>query len=372
MFEVKVSTHRTATGWSVSASWPVSATERQHATLPHKATLQEGLDCLRRNYGTKSDNAETLIELDRQKRRGDAEIEQRECRQNAIDRFNEYRRELFHNKERLAVLLTEEKQHRGIPNDQILFCGMADIAQFYWCQQQCLIMARDMERGYFAAYLSDRIAYAFDLGVINTHPKDDRDLVSVARNVSLSLSQIKGLFPDTETDAPQFADTVPFVKWQSRNATEAAERGRMIQALSERHPTFRWAFPFEDLMVCGVPDGLYKSTAYEFKSIGRRRYIETDGGTCAKVQVNLYGYFFERESCRLCFAIGDEGVKETREYQTNRQAAERTLGRFAGAVNASRPSEAAALNPNQRWKCRPCRVRESCPQFVSDSPRLAL
>lgn len=355
MFEVKVRSHQTATGWVATASWPTGLKTRQQVTLPHKASRTEALNGLR-HWGSKAEKFFSKKKAQRRQRQ-----ERCSAQSKALAKFID---ELTSEEgKRLAALLAIEKRRRGVSDNRIVFCGMADIAQSHWCQQLSVITARQMEPAYFHAYLSDRLSYAHKLGTIKKLPGDDESVLTVVSNISLSLSQIAQLFPETESSAPELVATRPGPRWHDKGVRDdAMTRGILIEAFTEpRHPSFRWAFPYGDLIVIGAPDGLYQNLAYEFKTTKKRWYIETATGKRAKVQVNLYGYFFEREICRLCFSIGEEGIKETCDYRTNREAAERTLLRFSKDVNSNDPVPAAANDPEERRKCKRCDKHDVCP-----------
>jgi len=93
--------------------------------------------------------------------------------------------------EKLERLLSLEKERRGLKREKLVFVGMANVAQYYWCAMQAVLKSRKNEPGFFAAYLGDRIQYARDLGLVDRLPESDEALLSVGDEIT--LSDVEGL-----------------------------------------------------------------------------------------------------------------------------------------------------------------------------------
>src|SRR5438094_397592 len=57
---------------------------------------------------------------------------------------------IFRDEGRLGRLLALEKQRRGIPMGKLVFVGMHNVAQHWWCTQQAVFKSRANEGMFFA------------------------------------------------------------------------------------------------------------------------------------------------------------------------------------------------------------------------------
>ncbi len=87
--------------------------------------------------------------------------------------------DIFANIKRIENLFILEKTRRGINKDSLLFIGMANIAEYYWCAMKALLKSRRNELRFFQVYLEDRLRYSHELGLIDKLPKTDKDLLSI-------------------------------------------------------------------------------------------------------------------------------------------------------------------------------------------------
>ena len=93
--------------------------------------------------------------------------------------------DIVNNEETLRKLLGLEKQRRGVPQEQLIFLGMANIADYKWCAKQALFKSREKESLFFASYLLDRILYAERLGLIDSLPRTTEALLDVGEDITL-------------------------------------------------------------------------------------------------------------------------------------------------------------------------------------------
>ncbi|MCL5256175.1 MAG: hypothetical protein M1319_00045 [Chloroflexi bacterium] len=239
-------------------------------------------------------------------------------------------------------LLPLEKERRGARQDQLVFLGVADIAQYYWCAAKALFKSRQMELAFFRSYLLDRLLYSLYLGRLDRLPVSSYDLLEVGSDISmadieylLSLSIVAKELPDTQIN---YLD-------------DPKERGRLLQLTrAERYPTIRWNFEWENYVVVGVPDGITGDFAYEFKTT-KSRFLSFFQKPVAFTQADLYGYLFRRSAKRVQIFIVDEEVTETWEEGTSESRAVETLASFRAMDMGDIPPSPKA------WKCNSCEFR---------------
>ena len=92
--------------------------------------------------------------------------------------------EILRDSNRLKRLLLLEKERRGVPRDALVFVGMADVAEYWWCPQQAVLTSRAGELDFFSAYLTDRITYAHRLGHITQLPRRNDALLEVGNGIT--------------------------------------------------------------------------------------------------------------------------------------------------------------------------------------------
>jgi hypothetical protein len=301
--------------------------------------------------------------------------------------------EILSDKNHVKRLLMLEKKRRGMQKDALVFVGMADVAQQWWCTQQAVLKSRAMEPNVFGAYLSDRILYANRLGLITKLPKSQKALLDIGSEITsndveellkeekekeddlkrrFAGAQSQWIYRDTEHgDGNRVRlinpDLPPEEKhgWELDAAHEGVKiidieqdpklRGRIYQASrAEKYPTIRWHFPWRHYSVGGVPDGLTEDFAYEYKTTGSPflfRFMKP----MAIAQADLYGYFFHRPKKRVQIEIIQDNSKVTFEEPVDAANAEATLDAFA-RVDAGEPAR-----PPKPWKCPICEFRTTCP-----------
>lgn len=93
---------------------------------------------------------------------------------------------LMRDRKRIERLLALEKQRGGVPTNALVFVGMRNVAQHWWCTQQAVLRSRAEELGFFTACLQDRIEYAFRLKLIDKLPRPDEEVLTVGRKITLS------------------------------------------------------------------------------------------------------------------------------------------------------------------------------------------
>ena len=94
--------------------------------------------------------------------------------------------EVIEDPKRLERLLALEKQRRGVPAGALVFVGMHDVAQHWWCTQYAVFKNRSYELRFFAAHLNDRIQTAQGLGLISKLPRTNQAILDIGHNLSLA------------------------------------------------------------------------------------------------------------------------------------------------------------------------------------------
>jgi len=196
--------------------------------------------------------------------------------------------EIF-NKERLERLLKLEKERRGLAEDALLFIGMANLAQYYWCGMKSWFLNKRSEVVFFGAYLQDRIEYSIALGRIDRVPEKDEDILEVGSD--LTLEDVEGIIKKRNEIKP-FIVVVEDMEDNKEIERELMEkyggkpsefavfeinrdyfekdpfyRGAILQEkYAEKYPRIRWNFSWRNYVVVGAPDGITDEFVYEFKS----------------------------------------------------------------------------------------------------------
>lgn len=302
---------------------------------------------------------------------------------------------LLQDKRRLKRLLTLEKRRRGCAANELIFVGMHNVAQHWWCTQQAVLKSRVNEAMFFAVYLHDRITYASRLGLIDKLPRRNESLLDIGREIAFAdveklrrkdeqkaaknakADKAAGIevhwsavdTVDQERKPVRFINPVQPEELKRDSELEAVARGLRVgdieeqpllrgkffeRSHAERYPTVRWNFPWRTYVVVGVPDGLTDEFVYEYKTT-RTRWLLNFAKPVAFAQADLYGYFFRRQKKRVQFEIVAEGKTDTYEEPVDRDRAEETLAAFAW-VDGGEPAHFP-----KPWKCRNCDFRLTCP-----------
>jgi hypothetical protein len=311
-----------------------------------------------------------------------------------VDTFLSEVGKLVSSPERMGALLALEKKRRGLPEDRLLFVGLANAASVHWCPMQAVLKSRAREPEFFAAYLQDRLVYASRLGHVRKWPRTDKDILAVGSEITLAdvetlLRQeaeakrqrdersggCEVLWGYTDTQDKEGRRTrlinPALPDWQrAMYQKDAAERGIRLIGLeddprrrgelmeaekAERHPTIRWNFSWAPYVLLGVPDGITDGFVYEFKTT-RNSYLGGISKPVATAQADLYGRFFRRQVKRVQMHFMEEGRTDTWETPVDEARAEATLAIFRQVDEGAMPRP-----PSPAWKCKKCDFRAQCP-----------
>jgi len=287
----------------------------------------------------------------------------------------------------LRKLLELEKRRRGVDTEQLVFIGMADVANFYWCAMKSLLNNREMELAYFASYLYDRLLYSLELGYVKRIPKEEKKLLLIGDEITFddverllkkrekeklgesppymrfSIDTPKGIFKFMVLNprlSPEFREKITGlaekkgIRILKLEDAPSKFRGRVCQEfLAEKYHTIRWNFEWKNYVILGVPDGITEKFVYEFKTTGSDfllRHIKH----CALVQADLYGYFFKRENKRVQVYILRNGKTVTWQEKVDEKEAVSLLEAF------KQLDETGEAIPPERWKCKSCKFKNTC------------
>lgn len=281
--------------------------------------------------------------------------------------------------ERLKKLLRLEKERRNLQENSLVFIGMANTAQYYWCGMKAWFLNRRNELEFFCAYLMDRINYSLSLGKIDRVPERDEEILEVGSDITFEDVE-KILKDEKEKDIPfivvenmedyeeierelvrEFGE-IPseFVVGEinrERLEKDPLYRGKILHLKhAEKYPTVRWNFKWKKYVVVGVPDGITDEFVYEFKS------TTSSGGFAkkwlkplAETQADLYGFFFRRKKKKVQIYSQRDDRVYTWERNVNPERAVEVLERFEKVDSGELPP------PPADWKCRRCEFAHECP-----------
>ncbi|MEW6578537.1 MAG: hypothetical protein AB1435_05005 [Chloroflexota bacterium] len=264
--------------------------------------------------------------------------------------------DIIQDRERLRGLLALEKQRRGIETSALVFVGMHNVAQHWWCTQSAVLKSRANELMFFAVYLHDRIVYAHRLGLTDELPRRQEALLNIGSDLTWNdvekLLKKEASEPDKHKVDQERAGRLALMNELEQ---DPFQRGVSDQALhAEKHLSIRWNFRWGRYSVVGMPDGITEEFVYEYKNT-RNRYLLRYAKPVALAQADLYGYFFQRPKKRVQIRITEEDKIETYEELIDIGRAEETLAAFA-QVDEGKPAR-----PPVPWKCRCCEFRAECP-----------
>ena len=264
----------------------------------------------------------------------------------------------------LYSLLEIEKDRRGKSKDELLFIGMANIANYWWCARKAVLKSRLIEIEFFESYFFDRLFYSMLLDYIEKPLNTPEKLLNVGDEITINdIEKLLKLLREEvfQSNDPHLVN-INLNELLAKLGINAADlekdpmlRGVVYEKLKmEKYPTIRWNFEWQDYVVVGIPDGITDEFVYEFKTTGSNflfRYTKP----VALTQADLYGYFFKRDSKSVQIYIVQQDYVWNFNSRVDASRAEETLDKFKQAdahlSSARFPAE---------WKCSSCEFREMC------------
>jgi len=252
----------------------------------------------------------------------------------------------------LANLLRLEKERRAIPEDRLQFVGVRNLARYWWCAQQAVLVSRIRESSFFGSYIYDRIWYSYLLGTIDDLPKSEEDLLLIGEDIS--REDIESILESRSSSSArsrrrQSTSGSPIETPTQRGISDEKE-------FAEKYPTIRWNYSLGQYVVVGVPDGISDQFTYEFKSI-RNLYISRFTKPVATTQADIYGVLLQRPNKRVQLRLIEDNETLTIEELVDLKRVEQTVERFTNVDSGQ-----LATPPSVLWKCKPsvCEVRDRC------------
>jgi CRISPR/Cas system-associated exonuclease Cas4 (RecB family) len=251
----------------------------------------------------------------------------------------------------LPKLLELEKARRGVAVDQLVFVGMADVADVRWCAMRAVLRSKARELAYFGAYLRDRKRASVVLGAKVPTPRSWLDVLLVGEGFGYDDIATKlVIVRDGRELIASGQGTGP-----GPHELDAKSFGMQAQEThAERYPSLRWHFKWDRYVVEGVADGLTPEFVYEFKTTGSR-YLLKHVLPSAMAQADLYAFFFQRPRKRVQVLVRDERQTETVDGPADPANAEATLRLFKAVDEGLLPDP-----PRDAWKCRKCEFKLTC------------
>jgi hypothetical protein len=267
------------------------------------------------------------------------------------------------------------KKELGLDGKGLVFIGMADVALVWWCEQKSVYQNRRMEPWFFMSFLTDILSYAKELGYIDRKIEPPaKELLTIRRRISFNdiekllkergssvehwpvIPLVEGL---TMSSASKLKDLIvsgapPLKVIEEIKHLPPKVQGEILECYSEKYPTIRWNFDWEDYVIVGVPDGITDRFVYEYKTAGSKWLLEWIKPV-AMAQADIYGHFFRREEKRVQIMNREDGEIHTWHEGVDGGVALNTLRRFREVEKGERKA-----TPPARWKCKHCEFRSIC------------
>ncbi len=259
-------------------------------------------------------------------------------------------------------LLEIEKDRRGRGRKELLFVGMANVANYWWCARKAVLKSRLKELEFFGSYFFDRLLYSMLLGYVDKFPATPEKLLDFGDEITLNdIEKLlrEKVFQGTDSDIVNINIINELLAKLGINAADLEEdpmlRGVVYEKLKiEKHPRIRWNFEWRDYVVVGVPDGITDEFVYEFKTTKSSflsRYIKP----VASTQADLYGYFFKRDRKRVQIYVVQQDRVWNFDDEVDASRAEETLDKFQQA-----DADLGSARFPAEWKCSSCEFNELC------------
>lgn len=261
---------------------------------------------------------------------------------------------------RLKKLLRVEKERRGKSQKDILFVGIADASEFYWCSMKSLLRIKNNELMFFRCYLDDRILYSRELGLLGDNiPQDDNELLSIGSGITLehiqTLIEKRKKVIDSKANESISKENLKdeTKRIYEHLSDDPYSRGNALESLCAKQlPKLRWNFELGGFIFVGLPDGIGDVYAYEFKSTSNL-FMKSFMKPCAIAQANLYANMFHLEKYQLEILTKDKGT-ECVDGQVSVDDAERLAKSISDVIHGERH-----IKPKP-FKCGSCEFNMDC------------
>lgn len=244
-------------------------------------------------------------------------------------------------------LLKLEKERLGLDPKKVVFIGMANVSKSNWCIYKSYLNSLEEEEMFFGAYLSDRLFYSADLGLIKNKPSSIKELLNIGDNIE--LDQIESLLKEKKIPNKVNDDRDP-------SKMNPFEKGKYYEnKFAEKYKSIRWNFKKGSFILLGFPDGLNDDLAYEFKYTGNHRYIKTTLES-ATFQANFYALNFKKTKIRIQIYLEDLNEIKTYNLIPNKEESNLLIKQWNNMIKGELPS----FPYDKPYVCKSCKFNNSC------------
>jgi len=257
-------------------------------------------------------------------------------------------------KRNLNVLMKIEKERLGFKKNDLVFIGMANLAELHVCKMQSYLESKDMEIQFFNSYLSDRLKYSILIKDIDLNEEiSDLDLLKICND--LSLEEIEEfVFKENKLIGKVVESPLKDSKLKIAKNLEPTAQGSIYEMIyGEKYPKIRWNFKIDKIVLVGVADGLRGDIIYEFKRYGNS-YLMNASKKRAETQGDIYGYFFKRSKKRMHYFLKETEEQIIDEKKIDEQNVLRTINTFYEIL------EGKTEGPEYKWFCNNCKFNQDC------------
>lgn len=169
-----------------------------------------------------------------------------EQRKSKVENFDRKMTELFGDDDRLDALLLLEKSNRGVDQRQLVFAGLSDVSAQTFCSLKAVMRARESEKMYFGAYLSDRLLYANELGLLEGWPESDAELLQAGHSITFDqVEEVERSHYGTHPLPDESSEVFPLEIEIEGPDVDYSTRGNVFEYFcAEKYHQFRWNFPY--------------------------------------------------------------------------------------------------------------------------------
>jgi len=250
-------------------------------------------------------------------------------------------------------VLARLKREAGRPSDQLLYVGVHNLSQFWWCAMYSVLKSRDREWQFFRAVLIDAWRYGSVLSKFKQIPRSAARLLEILSTIRQREVEKRWMAPEGSPDIPW--SLLPGLTL--RDLIDPLDDDHAADPSSEHaesYPTYRWHFQRGGYILVGVPDGLSEHFVYEFKSAASDSMFRKVARPVGRTQADVYGLMYHRPDKRLQVYVRDGGALETLHEPVDKERVKETLRKFRSV------DKTGNAMPPQPWKCRKCEYASIC------------
>jgi len=254
-------------------------------------------------------------------------------------------------------LLFLEKKKLKIPTNQLVFVGMKNLADYYWCAWQYYKKSLEMEISFFWNCVMYNFFYSKEFGLL-PQKWTKESFLSMGEKITYAHVQksLKKIIPDIQgtEQKKQRAAYIEHVTEMINNESDPIRKGNFYhQIKKEEYPTCFWHFRYKNLIIVGIADGITDKFVYEFKSTKHDGWLQSIKNS-ASMQADIYGYFFKRDTKRIQIYCHTNDKTYTYVEPVNTKKVIDLLEKWISMINGEIP-----LKPKP-YKCNNCEYKDNC------------